>query len=82
MNVALSSVWSIASDHAAPRRASLRLAPGCGYAERVWSMQVSGTEGRMSFRSTEHHRPNQPFNRSAKKRRFLVPVALRAPAPG
>jgi len=26
-------------------------------------------------------RSNQPFNRSAKKRRFLVPSALRAPAP-
>ena len=82
MNTALSGVCNVVSDQTAPRWTPLRLALSCGYAEQVWLMQASGIVGRTSFRSTKHHRPNQPFNRSAQRRRRWLPVALRAPAPG
>ena len=80
MNVALSSACEVGSDHAAPRCASLRLAPGIRYAERVWSMQAFGLVGRMSHRSTEHRRPNPPFNRSANGVAVGTRRALRAGA--
>ena len=45
-------------------------------------MQAFVVMGRMIHRSTLHHRPNPSLERSAKQRsRYLVPVALRAPAP-
>ena len=61
MNIVLVSAWNLASVHAAPRCAPLRLAPGCAYAEQVGSGQASGLVGRMSSRSIQHHRPNQPL---------------------
>jgi hypothetical protein len=66
MDTRLSGVWDVASDRAAPHCVPLRLAPGRGYAEQVWSMQASEMVGRMSFRSTEHHRPNQPLKRTRR----------------
>ena len=65
MSVSLVEASAVASDQAVPRCAPLRLALGRRYAERVCLMQASGPVGRMSYRSTLHHRPNQPFNRSA-----------------
>ena len=65
MSVSLVEASAVASDQAAPRCVALRLALGRRYAERVCLMQASDPVGRMSFRSTLHRRPNQPFNRSA-----------------
>jgi hypothetical protein len=73
MNVALAGACNVASDRAAPRCAQFRLAPRRRYAEQVWSMQASGTVGRLGFRSTEHHRPNPAFNRTRwKQHRALL----------
>ena len=80
MDIALSGAFEVASDQAAPRCAPLRLAPSRRHAERVWSMLASGPVGRMSYRSTEHHRPNQPFNRSANGVAVGTRRALRAGA--
>jgi len=66
MNIALASATNTASGRPAPRCAPLRLAPGCEYAEYVWSMQASGLAGRMNLRSTKHHRPNQPLKRTRR----------------
>jgi hypothetical protein len=66
MDTRLSGVWDVASDRAAPRCVPLRLAPGRGYAEHVWLMQAFEMVGRMSFRSTEHHRSNQPLKRTRR----------------
>ena len=66
MNLALPSATNTASGRPAPRCAPLRLAPGCEYAEQVWSMQASGLAGRMNLRSTKHHQPNQPLKRTRR----------------
>ena len=81
MNVAPSGVWNTTSVRAAPRRAPLRLAPGCGYAEQVWSLQAFALVGRRTFRSPMHHRPNNRLKRSAQRRCRWVPVVRRTPAP-
>ena len=82
MNLALFAVGDVAFVQGVPRCTPLRLAPGCGYAEQVWSMQASGFAGRMGFCPSTPHRPNQPLNRGAKPRRCSVPATLRVPAPG
>ena len=79
MKLALSNACDVASDRAAPRRASLR-SSGNRYAERVWSMQAFGVVGRMIHRSTLHRRPNPALERTAERRRRSVPVARCAPA--
>ena len=80
MNIALSSPGEVAFDHAAPRCAPLRLALGRAHVEGVWPMLTSGLVGRMSFRSTDHHQPNPPFNRSANGVAVGTRRALRAGA--
>ncbi len=80
MNIARSGDSEVAFDHAAPRCATLRLALGRGYAERVRTMPASGLVGRTSCRSTVHHRPNPPFNRSANGVAVGARRALRAGA--
>ena len=62
------------------RCAPRRLALARGYAKRVWSMRTSGLVGRMSSCSTQHHRPNPPFNRSANGVAVGTRRALRAGA--
>jgi hypothetical protein len=80
MNIALSGACEVAFDHASPRCAPLRSAPSRRYAVGVWSMQASGLAGRMNSRSTQHHRPNPPFNRSANGVAVGTRRALRASA--
>ena len=69
MNIALIGARNVASVHAAPRCAPFRSAPGCGYAEQVWSMQAFGFVGCRSSRLTNHHRPNPSLNRTRRKQR-------------
>ena len=80
MSVSPAKAGAVGSNQGAPRCAPLRLAPGRRYAERVCTMQASGSVGRISYRSTLHRRPNQPFNRSANGVAVGTRRALRAGA--
>jgi hypothetical protein len=70
------------------RKASTTRSPYCGALSRCCrAKRYTLGYGLLSlpksvFASRREFVPNQPLNRTAKKRRFLVPSALRAPATG